>query len=184
MLRFLLVVLAILIAGVLLFAASRPGAFRVERKVRIKGSPADIFPQIDDLHLQNVWSPWAHKDPAMRKTYSGAASGRGAIYAWEGNKEIGRGRMEILESVPSTKAVMSLEFIKPFAAHHTVEFSLAPSDDATLVTWAIYGPRPFSAKVMHLFFNVDTMIGKEFETGLANLKALIESGPKKLLDQT
>ena len=110
----------------------------------------------------------------MKRTYSGAASGRGAVYAWDGNKNVGSGRMEILEASAPSKVVIKLDFIKPFEGHNTAEFTMLPQGDATNLTWVMHGPTPFMMKVMHVFINMDRMIGKDFEAGLANLKRLTE----------
>jgi len=174
MFKIIAIVVVGVIAAVLIFAATRPDTFRVQRTARIKAPPGKIFPLIDDLHRHTTWSPWEKKDPEMKRAHSGAPSGKGAVYEWNGNKEIGKGRMEITESTPSSRVVMAMHFIKPFEAHNTAEFTLEPKGDSTTVTWALYGPQPYFAKVMHLFFNVDKMVGKEFETGLANLKAIAE----------
>ncbi len=174
MFKIIAIVVVGVIAAVLIFAATRPDTFRVQRTASIKAPPEKIFPLIDDLHRHAAWSPWEKKDPAMNRAHSGAPSGKGAVYEWDGNKEIGKGRMEITESTPSSRVVMAMHFIKPFEAHNTAEFTLEPKGDSTTVTWALYGPQPYLAKVMHLFLNVDKMVGNEFETGLANLKAIAE----------
>lgn len=175
MLKLILISGVAVVAAILIYAATRPGTFRVQRSVSIDAPREKIFPLIDDLHRHEAWSPWEKKDPAMRRTHSGAASGKGAVYEWNGNREIGQGRMEITESSPPSRLVMAMHFIRPFDAHNTVEFTLEPQGAGTFVTWAIYGPRPYCAKLMQLFFSVDKMIGREFETGLASLKALAES---------
>lgn len=167
-------VLVLAVAGLLIFAATKPDSFRVERSASIKAPPEKIFALINDLHAHGGWSPWEKKDPGMKRSFSGPPAGKGAIYEWDGNKEIGQGRMEIAEAVPSSRVTMKLDFIRPFEAHNMAEFVLQPSGDATTVTWAIYGPSPYISKVMTLFFDMDQMIGKEFETGLANLKVLTE----------
>ncbi len=110
----------------------------------------------------------------MKRSYSGAASGKGAVYAWEGNKNVGSGRMEILDTSAPSKIVIKLDFLKPFEGHNTAEFTMLPQGDATSVTWLMHGPAPFMSKLMQVFMNLDTMIGKDFETGLANLKNLTE----------
>jgi hypothetical protein len=114
----------------------------------------------------------------MKRSYSGAASGRGAVYGWDGNKNVGSGRMEIIDTSPASKIVIKLDFLKPFEAHNTAEFTMLPQGDAinvtTNVTWRMHGPAPFMSKVMQVFMNMDTMIGKDFEIGLANLKKLTE----------
>ncbi|MCC6466927.1 MAG: SRPBCC family protein [Alphaproteobacteria bacterium] len=162
------------VAGVLAFAATQPDTFRVERTASIKAPPEKIFALVNDLHQHRLWSPWEKKDPDMKRSYSGAASGKGAVYEWDGNKEIGKGRMAIAETKPPTQVVFALDFLQPFEAHNIAGFDLRPKGDATDVTWSIHGPMPFLSKVMCVFFDMDKMIGREFETGLANLKAVTE----------
>jgi uncharacterized protein YndB with AHSA1/START domain len=168
------IVLAIAIAIVLILAASKPDTFQVRRSATIKAPPEKIYPLISDFHQWKGWSPWENKDPAMQRTYSGAAAGEGAVYAWEGNKNVGSGRMEILEASAPSKIVIKLDFLKPFEAHNTAEFTMLPQGDATNVTWLMHGPAPFISKLMHVFMNIDRMVGKDFEAGLANLKRLTE----------
>jgi uncharacterized protein YndB with AHSA1/START domain len=174
MFKTIAIIVVVLVAAVLIYAATEPDAFRVQRSARIKAQPEEIFPLLSDLHRHRAWSSWEKKDPGMKRAYSGASSGKGAVYEWDGNKEIGRGRMEITESVPHSRVVFAMHFIEPFEAQNTAEFTLEPRGDATTVTWAIYGPRPYVAKVMHLFFDMDRMIGREFDAGLASLKAIAE----------
>ena len=167
------VVIAVLLVAALAYAATKPDTFRVQRSTSIKAAPEKIFPLVNDLRSHGSWSPWEKKDPAMKRTYSGAASGKGAVYEWDGNKNIGQGRMEITDTSPS-KVVFKMDFIKPFEAHNIAEIAMEPKGDVTNVTWAIYGPSPYVSKVMSLVCNIDKMIGKEFETGLANLKTITE----------
>ena len=168
------VVLAIAVAVVLILAAAKPVTFSVRRSATIKAPPEKVFVAISDFHQWTSWSPWEHRDPAMKRTYSGADSGRGAVYAWDGNKNVGSGRMEILDvSVPS-KVVIKLDFLKPFEAHNTAEFTMLPQGDVTNLTWLMHGPAPLMSRVMQVFMNMDKMIGKDFEAGLANLKMLSE----------
>lgn len=174
MFKTIAIVVVVLIAGVLVFAATRPDAFRVERSVTIKAPPEKIYPYFDDFNRWAVWSPWEKLDPAMKRTFSGAPSGKGSVYAWKGNSKVGEGRMEILESSPSKKLLIKLDFIKPFEGHNTAEYTLAPSGDSTQVTWAMYGPSTYVTKLMGVFVSMDSMIGKDFEAGLANLKAAAE----------
>ena len=168
------VVLAIAVAVVLILAVTKPDTFSVRRAATVKASPERIFPLINDFHQWGSWSPWEHKDPAMKRTYSGADSGKGAVYAWDGNKNVGSGRMEILEASLPSKIVIKLDFFAPFEAHNTAEFTMLPQGDATNLTWVMHGPLVFMAKVMHVFIDMDKMIGKDFEAGLANLKKLTE----------
>jgi uncharacterized protein YndB with AHSA1/START domain len=167
-------VLVVVVAAVLIYAATRPDSFRIERSASIKAPPEKIFALINDLHQWASWSPWEKIDPALKRAYSGAESGKGAAYEWEGNNKVGSGSMEILESVPSSRITIKLDFIKPFEGHNTAEFKIERAGDSTTVTWAMFGPSPYLSKVMGLVFGMDKMIGGQFETGLANLKAITE----------
>jgi hypothetical protein len=160
---------------VLGFAATKPGEFRLRRTHRINTAPAKIFPFINDFRRWEAWSPWEKLDPALKRTHSGAASGKGAVYEWEGNGKAGKGRMEIVDSAAPGKLTIKIDFIKPFEAHNTVEFMLEPKANATDVTWSMFGPNPYMMKVMGVFVDMDKMVGKDFETGLANLKAVAET---------
>jgi len=169
------VVLAIAIAVVLILAATKPDTFTVQRAAVVKAPPEKIFPLINDFHQWGTWSPWEGKDPGMKRTYSGTASGRGAVYAWDGNKNVGSGRMEILDTSSPSKIVIKLDFLKPFEAHNTAEFTMLPQGDgATNISWVMHGPAPFMSKMMQVFMNIDKMVGKDFEIGLSNLKKLTE----------
>ncbi|HEX2511926.1 MAG TPA: SRPBCC family protein [Xanthobacteraceae bacterium] len=168
------VALGVGIAVVLVIAFTKPDSFRVERRIAIKAPPEKIFPLINDFHAWPAWSPWEKKDPAMKRTHSGAQSGKGAVYAWEGNKSVGKGSMEIMESSPPSRLLIALSFMMPFEAKNAAEFTLAPSGDTTTVNWAMYGPNLFIGKVMSTFMNMDRMIGKDFEEGLANMKVAAE----------
>ena len=168
------IVLAIAIAAVLILAATKPDTLRVERAIRIKAPADSIFPLINDFHQWRSWSPYEDRDPALKRTYSGADSGKGAVYAWDGNKNVGSGRMEILETTLPSKILIKLDFFKPFEGHNTAEFTMLPQGDATTVSWRMHGPAPFMARIMHVFINIDKMVGTDFEAGLANLKRLTE----------
>ncbi len=168
------IVLAIVIAAVLILAATKPDTFRIERSATLNASADKIFPLISDFHQWLKWSPWEGRDPALKRSYSGAERGKGAVYAWEGNKNVGSGRMEILEATAPSTVVIQLDFLKPFEAHNTAEFTILPQGGATRVIWVMQGPTPFMSKVMQVFMNMDRMIGKDFEAGLANLKTVTE----------
>ena len=168
------VALAIAIAAVLILAATKPDRFSVQRAITVKAPPETIFPLIDDFHQWGSWSPYEHKDPAMKRSFSGAESGKGAVYAWDGNKNVGSGRMEILDASAPSKIRIKLDFFAPFEGHNTAEFTMLPQGDATSLTWLMHGPAPFMAKIMDVFMNIDRMVGKDFEIGLANLKRLTE----------
>jgi len=173
MLKKIAVVVVVLIAGVLVFAATRPDTFRVQRSASIKAPPEKISAVLSDFHGWQAWSPWEKMDPAMKRSFSGAEKGKGAAYAWEGNGQVGQGRMEITDAAPS-RVALDLDFIKPFEAHNKVVFTLAPKGDATEVNWAMQGPVPYPAKIVHVFMDMDSMVGKDFEAGLANLKKASE----------
>jgi hypothetical protein len=166
-------VVVVAVAGLLVYAATRPDDFRVERSIAVKAPPDKVIALVGDLRGWTAWSPYEKKDPAMKRTYSGAAAGKGAIYEWDGNKDVGHGRMEILEATPS-KVMIKLDFMTPFEAHNTAEFTARPQGDNTNVTWAMYGPSPYIAKVMQTVINMDRMIGTDFEAGLQSLKAVAE----------
>jgi uncharacterized protein YndB with AHSA1/START domain len=174
MLKIIGVVIILLIAGVLLHAANKPDTFRVERSASIQAPPERIFPLINDLRAFNTWNPFEKKDPNLKGRYSGPASGRGAGYAFDGNKDVGKGSIEILESSPPSKVAMRLSMVEPFEVRNTVEFTLVPIGGSTNVTWAMQGPAPYIAKIIHVFIDMDRMVGKDFEAGLAGLKAAAE----------
>ena len=167
-------VVVALIGGVLVFAATRPDTFEVRRTATIKAPPERIFPLINDLHGFNTWNPYEKKDPNINGRYSGASEGKGAAYAFEGNKDVGKGSLEIVESLPPSRVKMNLRVIEPFEAGNVVEFVLEPKGDDTNVTWALHGRVPYVAKIVHLFFDVDGMVGRDFEAGLAGLKGIVE----------
>ena len=167
-----LIVLAAL-AVLLVYAATLPNTFRVERSASIKAPPARIFALINDMHGFNTWNPYARKDPAMKGQYSGSVSGPGASYAWESDK-VGTGSMTIQDSTP-TRITMRLDFVKPFEAKNMAEFTLQPAGDTTQVTWAMSGPANFMSKLMEALTLMDRMVGNDFADGLSNLKTIAES---------
>ena len=158
-------------AGVLGLAATRPKTFRVQRSAVIPATPEAVHAHLDDFRRWAAWSPWEKMDPGMTRTFSGAARGVGAVYAWEG-KKAGAGRMEITTSEPGRRLVFSLDFLKPFRSSNTTEITLRPVSGGTEMTWAMFGPSPLVSRVMGVFMSLDRMIGRDFEAGLANLQAL------------
>ena len=165
----------IVVAGVLILAATGPDTFRVERSTTIQAPPETIFAILNDFQMSQSWSPYEKKDPAMRRSFSGPASGLGAVYEFEGNKEVGTGRLEITDSTSPSKVAMTLDMVKPFEVHNVIEYTLVPVGASTNVTWALNGRCPFPAKIMGVFFDMDRMIGTDFEAGLADLKSLAEN---------
>ena len=174
MLKTIAIIVVVLIAGVVILAAMKPDSFSVQRATTIKAPPDKVFALINDFKAWGAWSPWEKKDPAMKRTFSATTSGKGAHYAWDGNKDVGQGSMTVTESAPPSKVVLNLDFIKPFEGHNIVEFTLTPQGDATSVNWLMHGPANFMSKIMQVFISMDRMVGKDFETGLANLKAAAE----------
>lgn len=176
MLKKTAIVIVLLVAALLVYAATGPDTFRVERTATIKAPPEKIYPYMSDFHKGDLWSPYEKKDPSMKRTFSGPASGKGAMYEFEGNKKtVGKGRLEIIEAVPPAKVVLTLDMIEPMQGHNVVEYLLEPKGDSTNVTWAMQGKNTYLGKVICLFINMDKMLGKDFEAGLANLKTLVEA---------
>jgi hypothetical protein len=177
MIKIILIVVVVLVAALLALAASKPGTFRVRRSATIRARPETIFPLLNDFHNWSAWSPWEKLDPALERTFSGARSGKGAMYAWQGNRKVGAGNMEITQSSTPSAVTLKLNFLKPFEAHNVTEFTLVPAGDTTNLTWEMHGPSPFISKVMQVFMSMDDMIGKDFQAGLDNIKRVAEGNP-------
>jgi len=167
--------LAVVLALLLAYATTRPDSFRVERSTRIQAPPAKVYGLLNDFHHFPRWSPWEKLDPKMTTQHSGSASGKGAVYTWDGNDDVGAGRMEILQTTPDCQVTVQVDFFKPFAARNTSEYTITAQGDTTTVTWAMFGPSPYVSKLMGVFVSMDRMIGKDFERGLSNLKAAAEA---------
>ena len=174
MVRKIAIAIAVLIAGILGFAATKPDTFSVQRAASIKAPPDKVFALINDFKRWDSWSPWEKKDPAMKRTWGAVTSGKGALYAWDGNSDVGKGSMEIAESIAPSKVALKLDFEKPFEGHNIVTFTLEPRGDATNVTWVMQGPAPYITKVIQVFCDMDSMVGKDFEAGLAKMKSVAE----------
>ncbi|ESQ81038.1 SRPBCC family protein [Asticcacaulis sp. YBE204] len=176
MLTTILVIILLAIAAVLILAAIRPDHFRLQRSMTIEAAPEVIFDEIQDFRKWRNWSPWENIDPNLRRTYTGPDYGPGAVYEWDSdNNKAGQGRMEIQRTEPARSVVIELKFIKPIAAVNTAEFTLQPQGTGTVVTWAMYGPAPFVSRLFGLIFNMDKMVGGDFEKGLKSLKAVSEA---------
>jgi uncharacterized protein YndB with AHSA1/START domain len=173
-LGFVLAILLLVVGVVLANAAAKPDTFRVERSTMIAAPPEKIYPLIADFDHWGAWSPYEKKDPAMKRARSGAASGPGSVYAWDGDRNVGKGRIAIASATPPSRVSLTLDFERPFEAHNIVDFTLEPKGEATSVTWAMRGRVPFVAKIVHVIFDVDRMVGSDFEAGLASLKAIAE----------
>lgn len=166
----------VVLVAVLALIATRPAGFRIQRSAQISAPGVEVFSIINDLRQWEKWSPYDKRDPAMKKTFEGPASGPGAIYAWDGNDKVGAGRMTILESKPGELVSMKLQFFRPFACTNQVNFILVPSGTGTHLTWAMDGKNTFMGKAMSLVMNMDKMVGKDFEQGLANLNTVVQRG--------
>jgi uncharacterized protein YndB with AHSA1/START domain len=177
MLKTILLVAATATAALLLYAAFKPNSFRLERSTAIAAPPAKVFALIHDLRRFNEWNPFAKLDPQNAITYDAVTTGVGGAYTWQGNKS-GAGRMQIVESVAAQRVSAKLDFTKPFKAHNVVDFTVQAQGAGSTVTWAMHGPMPYLNRLMTTFFDMDKMVGKDFEAGLANLKALAEQ-PRK-----
>jgi hypothetical protein len=175
----ILIVLAIIVVVLIVIVTLQPSDFRVTRNATISASAPVVFAQVNDFHKWEAWNPWGKIDPAMKHTYEGAPAGTGAVYTWIGNKEVGEGRMTIVESRPSDLIRIKMEFFKPFAGISTAEFTFKPESKQTAVTWSMSGDKNFMAKAIHLFMNMDKMIGGQFEKGLAEMKSIVERAPKQ-----
>ena len=175
MLKFILIGVAAVVILFMVVVALRPAAFRIVRSATIAAPPEAVFEQVNDFQKWRGWSPWEQKDPALKRTYEGPPAGKGTVYSWAGNKEVGEGRMTITESQPDEFIRIRLEFFKPFAATNTGEFTFVPQGDGTLVTWSMAGRQGFCAKAFCMFMDMDKLVGSDFEKGLAGMKALVES---------
>lgn len=175
MLKIILIVVVVAIAGVLLYATTQPDICRVSRSIVVQATPEQVFPLINDMPRFNTWNPFNKKDPNIKGTYSGPAAGPGAKYTFQGNNEVGSGDIEITESAAPSRVVMALNMTAPMKANNKITFTIQPEGGATRVTWGMEGEAPYFAKVIHVFVNMDKMVGGEFEKGLASLKALSET---------
>jgi hypothetical protein len=171
----IVIVVVLLVVGILGYAATRPDSFEVQRRTTIRAAADSIFPLLDDFHQWSAWSPWEKLDPEMTRTFSGEERGKGAIYAWEGNKKVGQGRMEIVGSNAPTRMTVKLDFIKPWESQNLTDFSLDERADGTTLTWTMRGHHTFMMKLMGVFMSLDKMIGKDFEAGLASIKEIAEA---------
>jgi uncharacterized protein YndB with AHSA1/START domain len=169
-----LALLAILVVAILIFAATKPDTFHIQRSLTIQASPEKIFPLLNNLHNWPAWAPQDKEDSTIKRTFSGADSGVGAVSDWSGSGNTGKGRMTITESIPAKSVTIQVDWAKPFATRNMNQFVLEPNGTSTQVTWSMTGPNLAVMKLMSVFTNMDRMMGEHFETGLANLKAAAE----------
>ncbi len=178
MLKLIAIALVILVVVFAIVVTMQPAGFRVSRGITMSASAPAAYALVNELHNWEKWNPWQKMDPAMRLTFSGPPAGPGAAYAWAGNKDVGEGRLSIMESRPNELVKIKLEFLKPFTATNTAEFRFKPEGSQTAVTWSMFGEKNFIAKAAGLFMNMDKMVGDQFEKGLADMKAAAEAAPK------
>ena len=169
-----LIILAIIMAAFIIMGLTTPANFSVVREADFIAPPTKVFEQINNFRNWAAWSHWEKMDPNLQRNFDGASQGVGAKYSWIGNKKVGEGSMEITHSSPSTTMQLDLHFLKPFKADNVTEFTLTPITKGTHFKWEMRGQTPFMLRVMKLFFNMDKIVGKDFENGLANLKAIVE----------
>ena len=179
MLKKILIALAAIVVVFVAVVAMQPSEFRIMRTAAISAPAPAVFAQVNDFHNWEAWSPWAKRDPAAKATFEGPSVGTGAIFKWAGNHEVGEGSMTIIESRPSDLIRIKLEFLKPFRATNTAEFTFKPEGNQTAVTWSMVGKSDFIAKAVHLFMDIDKMVGGDFEKGLAQMKSVAEAAPKQ-----
>jgi hypothetical protein len=174
----ILIALVVIVVGLVAVITLQPARYRVSRSTTIAAPAPVVFAQVNDFHKWSAWSPWEKIDPAMKRTYEGPPAGVGASYAWVGSREVGEGRMTIVESRPSDLIQVKLEFVKPFAGTSVAEFTFKPDGERTLVTWSMTGDKNFIAKAIHLVMSMDRMIGDQFDKGLAAMKTVAEAAPR------
>ncbi len=168
-----------IVATFAILVALQPGEFRIVRSATIDAAPSDVFAQVNDFHGWDAWSPWAKLDPAAKNTFEGPSAGKGAIFKWSGNDQVGEGQMTLLESRPNELIRIKLDFIRPFPSTCDVEFTFKPAGQQTGVTWTMAGAKDYMSKAFCMFMNMDKMIGGDFERGLAQMKAVAEAAAKK-----
>jgi len=180
MLVYILMGLAVVVAGFLALVAAQPASFRISRSTLVAAPPEAVFAEVNDLRRWNDWSPWAKLDPQIEQIYEGPPTGIGGVSRWKGNAQVGEGRMEITESVPPECVTIQLDFIKPFQARNFAQFVFeSQGHHQTLVTWAMSGKKNFMMKLFHLLMNMDKMLGKQFDQGLSQLKKVAERASRK-----
>jgi hypothetical protein len=170
----ILIAVVVVVLGLAAYIATRPAEFQVVRSATFAAPAPAVFAQVNELRKWEAWSPWAKKDPQMKQSYEGPAAGAGAVSSWVGNKDVGEGRMSIVESRPAELVRFKLEFFKPFAATNSAEFTFKEQGGRTAVSWSMSGQNNFIGKAMSVVFDFDKMIGADFEAGLASLKTIVE----------
>jgi hypothetical protein len=174
MLKKILLLLVVGIAGLAIYVAMQPDHFRIERRATVNAPPQIVFNEVNDFRKWDDWSPWAKLDPNSRIAFEGPQGGQGAVFKWSGNEKVGEGKMTLVESKPGELVRIEVEFVKPFEGSSTSEFTFKPQPDGTEVVWASYGPMNFISKAICLVMNMEKTLGPEMEKGLAQMKVLAE----------
>jgi hypothetical protein len=175
----ILFTVAAIVVVLIVVIAKQPDEFRVTRRGSVSAAPAVVFARVNDLHKWRAWSPWERIDPALKRTFEGPSAGTGAIYRWAGNNKAGEGSMTITESRPGELIRFRLEFLKPFKATNTAEFTFKPEGNQTVVMWSMAGRKNFASKAFGIFMNMDKLVGSDFEKGLAAMKSVVEGAGKR-----
>lgn len=171
--------LMLLIGGLLAFASTRPDEMHIERTADVKAPALVVFNIINNLQRWSEWSPYDKFDPNMKKSFKGPQQGPGAIYEWNGNGNVGEGRLTITDSKPGEIVTMKLEFTRPFNCNNQVNFRLTPTDKGTQVSWIMDGKNTLMSKVMGIFMDMDAMVGGDFVEGLKNLDKVAQADAAK-----
>lgn len=175
MIKKIFLALVVIIVVFVVVVSLQPADFRITRTITITAPAADIFSQVNDFHNWQAWDPWAKLDPEAKNSFEGPTAGNGAILRWAGNNEVGEGSMTLTESRPNDLIRIKLDFLKPFAATNTTEFTFKTEGNQTTVTWSMFGQRNFISKAFGLFMDCEKMVGGQFEQGLAQMKSVVES---------
>lgn len=168
-------VVVALVAALVIRVITRPDSMKIERSAVIDAPPERVYSLLVNFRQWKRWSPWEELDPAMERTFSGAEQGKGSVYAWSGNRKAGEGRMEIITAEPPHHLRLHIVFLKPFKAENTIDFTLTPQNGETQVRWSMEGQNTLGSKVMQSVVNMDRLVGRDFERGLANLRTEAES---------
>lgn len=172
---FKMIFFGLLLAGAAFaaYVAMQPSQFAVERSAVIAAPPAAVFSQVNDFHKWQEWSPWAKLDPNAKAVFDGKDQGEGASFAWQGNREVGSGKMTITESKPDERITMKLDFTAPMTASNITVFTFKPEGQGTRMTWTMSGENNFVGRAICMFMDMDKMVGTKFEEGMKNINALL-----------
>lgn len=175
MLKKILLGIALVIAGFLIYVSTLPSQMHVVREIIVNASPAVIFPHINNSKMADDWMPWKDSDPGVVITYSGPEAGVGSKSNWNSSGQMGTGEALVVESIPNQTVKTQLTYTKPFQMSQLAEITLSPAAGGTKISWSVSGTSGYFFKLMGVFMDCDKMIDGEFEKGLAKLKARVEA---------